>query len=1040
MTSNSNPPVCKVRIEGPPGNKLTDHAQRLRTALSAVDPSVEIEIVELAMDSPDSISNVSTPIISMATPQDEFLVFKGPRSDYEMQLIALAIRAREASEWFDTVLESISTDAGRLLRRNINSSRDDYVAGFLLSKYDEMRIQKENQGISISLIDVVRPAWILGNPTAAMFLTSTGSNPTELVLHFGTIVENEEWVWQYSITVSRDTEIEISVHEVDAANVPIEERRFATLRNLSENSDAAVQMLIDSQDFERFINAINTYRRGELETTTSPEESEAEKVLTREEALQEAMQELENLVGLTDVKKAVIDFTNYVKVAQQRRQNGNEQEEISTHFVFTGSPGTGKTTVARLIGKILYGLGMLANYETKEVLRSDLVAGFVGQTAIKTKEVIDSALGGVLFIDEAYSLTSKEGNDFGGEAIETLLAEMENNRDNLCVIAAGYQDKMEQFLSSNPGLRSRFSRTFYFPDYSSDELVEIFRRITSSKGLTLGEGVAEKVDEHFTRARAHEQFGNARAVRQLIEDSIIRQANRVAGLMATLSVEELQTLLAEDVATLDGNTSAALIDEQGLAQSIAELDALIGLNDVKDRIKSFVDLARGQIRRRDAGLKNQPPTLTFVFAGPSGTGKTTVANLLGKIFLNLGLLRRGQTIVTSRADLVAGYIGQTAIKTREQVGRALDGVLFVDEAYALTPQGANSGNDFGAEAIQELLTQMENNRTRLAVIFAGYENEMSTFLESNPGLRNRIGEILLFTSYSPDDLCQIFVSFSRTSGYVIPPTVNADMKAFFTALLERDNSGQARAARTLLDDAIRIHARRLSAITAPTREQLENMSVNDIRLAMGLEPLEEIELLPTIEEKSEPNVVIAPPTGPEHLSDLDSPTEEPKEVTPPIAPLGTNAIDAPIGKAYILDGSNVATEGGRALYGDRVCSLALLREARDAIKTRFATENVIVIVDATFRHRVHESEREATNEALNQNEFMQPPSGAIGRADALLLQIASDFNGVVVSNDSFNKPGEPFLSQHPWLFNADRILGHNYVPGGGWIFTPRQLR
>lgn len=1040
MTSNTNPPACKVRIEGPPGNKLNDHAQRLQAALTAVDPSVEIEIVELALDSPGSTSNVSTPIISMTSPQDEFLVFKGPRSDYEMQLIALAIRAREASEWFDTTIENVTTDAGHLLRRNINSSRDDYVAGFLLSKYDEMRIEKENQGISISLIDVVRPAWILGNPTAAMFLTSTGSNPVELVLHFGTIVENEEWVWQYSMTVSRETEIAISVHEVDAPNVPIEERRFATLRNLSENNDVAIQMLVDSQDFERFINAINTYRRGELVASGSAEESETETLLSREDALAEALLELENLVGLSDVKTAVLNFTNYVKVAQQRRQNGNDKEEISTHFVFTGSPGTGKTTVARLIGKILYGLGMLTKYETKEVLRSDLVAGFIGQTAIKTKEAIDSALGGVLFIDEAYSLTSKEGNDYGGEAIETLLAQMENNRDNLCVIAAGYQDKMEQFLSSNPGLRSRFSRTFYFPDYSADDLVEIFRRITAGKGFVLGEGVIEKVDAYFTRSRAQEQFGNARAVRQLIEDSIVQQANRVAGLMSTLSVEELQTLLAEDIASPDGHVSAALIDEEGLAQSLAELDALIGLTDVKDRIKSFVDLARGQIRRRDAGLKNQPPTLTFVFAGPSGTGKTTVANLLGRIFLNLGLLRRGQTIVTSRADLVAGYVGQTAIKTREQVGRALDGVLFVDEAYALTPQGEGAGNDFGAEAIQELLTQMENNRTRLAVIFAGYENEMSTFLESNPGLRNRIGEILTFTSYSPDDLCQIFISFSRTSGYVIPTSIKADMKAFFTALLEVNNSGQARAARTLLDDAIRIHARRLSALATPTREQLENMSVNDIRLAMGLEPLEEVEPLPVIEEPSEPNVVVSPPTEPELLSDVDSPAEELKDESPTITPPGTNAIDAPIGKAYILDGSNLATEAGRALYGDRVCSLALLREARDAIKTRFATENVIVIVDATFRHRVHESEREAANEALNQNEFMQPPSGAIGKADALLLQIASDFNGVVVSNDSFNKPGEPFLSQHPWLFNADRILGHNYVPGGGWIFTPRQLR
>jgi hypothetical protein len=174
MTTSLITPVCKVKVEGPSGDKLNDHVQRLRTALAALDPTVEIEVSELEANSPGPRSEVSTPIISLSAPDDEFLVFKGPRSDYEIQLIALAIRAREASEWFATVLETITVDAGGLLRRNINSSRDDYVAGYLLSKYDEMRIQKDNQGISISLIDVVRPAWIQGNPTAAMFITSTG--------------------------------------------------------------------------------------------------------------------------------------------------------------------------------------------------------------------------------------------------------------------------------------------------------------------------------------------------------------------------------------------------------------------------------------------------------------------------------------------------------------------------------------------------------------------------------------------------------------------------------------------------------------------------------------------------------------------------------------------------------------------------------------------------------------------------------------------------------------------------------------------------
>lgn len=1017
-------------VGGGSESELSALAERLRSTLAQIDGSVTVETAPPA-------SNPSPLAIILASPDDSRLRFVGPRSDFEIQVIALAVRARGEAEWFESTLAAVDNDPIPFLRRNEGGATDDYVTGFLLSRFDQLRQEQQRSGVELTLVDIVRPAWIRGNPTSAMFVTKTGPAPGRLVLHFGTVARGGEWIWQFATDVSRTSEIAITVHEVPSTSVPLAQRQFVTLANLGDGDTPEVQLLFQSQDFERFVEHINSFRRGELTVDEQTQPGEEPK-LTREEALAESLRELDELVGLKDVKAAVANFTNYMSVARQRREHGLDPGDIATHFVFTGSPGTGKTTVARLIGKILYGLGMLSGYETHEVLRSDLVAGFVGQTAIKTREVIEKAEGGVLFIDEAYSLTGRgEGQqDFGHEAVETLLAEMENRRDDLCVIVAGYQDKMEQFLSSNPGLRGRFSRTLYFPDYSADELVEIFRRITMSRGLILGEGVEEKVDVYFTKIKAREQFSNARAVRQLIEDSIVRQANRVAGSLSTLTRDQLQTLEPDDIAPADGDSTVSEIDEQGLADSLAALDALIGLADVKRQIKSFVDLARAQIRRRDAGLSNQVPTLTFVFSGPSGTGKTTVANLLGRIFLNLGLLRRGHTVETTRADLVAGFVGQTAIRTREQVGRALDGVLFVDEAYALTPPTATSGNDFGAEAIQELLTQMENNRDRLAVIFAGYENEMQRFLDSNPGLRNRIGEILVFPSYSPDDLCEIVSSFARSSGYLLPQNIHADMKAHFTAVLERDNGGQARAARTLLDDAIRHHARRLVDVASPTPKQLKQLSVNDMRLAMNLEPVDEPEPAPAVVE---PSGEVTPPTGP-----AGSPTATPPDGenagdghlhTAPTAPLLES--DSP---AYVIDGSNVATEGGRAIHGERVCSLALLREARDQIKARFSTENVIVVVDATFRHKVHESEREEANAAVNNHEFAQPPAGAVGSGDALLLQIAHSTNAIVVSNDSFNKPGEPFITQYPWLLEKSRVMGHNYVPGVGWIFTPRQLR
>ena len=1050
MTTNT-PESTVIEIKFAPGEPRDTFVEKLRTSLHNINENVNISVV----DEYDETLLRLGPMVRLVSPPDPRLVFVGQQNDFELQLIALAVRSRGVNEWFESVVASIRGDSISLLQQHTDPNRNDYVIGFLLSQFDKLQIESRMQNTEYELLDIIRPAWLAGNSSAAMFVAKTNAVPGELVLLFGHLVENSEWAWQFSVPVSRTNEIELAIHEVPASNVPIELRRFVTLKNLSDDSTIPeIQLLFESQDFERLIQTINKFRRGEFDAIPNQpqqpiqppqvdqpaeqdDQDQPEVQLTREEALAEALGELEGLVGLATVKAAVNDFTNFMRVSNQRKRNGVETGDISTHFVFTGSPGTGKTTVARLIAKILYGLEMLDSYKLSEVLRSDLVAGFVGQTAIKTKEVVDASLGGVLFIDEAYSLTSREGTDFGSEAIETLLAEMENNRDNLCVIAAGYQDKMEQFLSSNPGLRSRFSRTIYFPDYSPDELVEIFRRVCSQKGFLIGEGVEAKIDTYFTRARAKENFGNGREVRQLLEDTIVRQANRIAASLDTLSHDELQTLTIDDV-VVSGDSTPPTLDEEGLAASLAELDELVGQEEVKRRIHSFVALARGQIRRRELGLTNHSPTLTFAFIGPSGTGKTTIASLLGRIFLNLGLLRRGHTITTSRADMVASYVGQTASKTREQVGRALDGVLFVDEAYSLTPAGMGSENDYGKEAIQELLTQMESNRERLSVIFAGYENEMEIFLNSNPGLKNRIGEIVIFESYSPDDLCLIFESFGKKAGYLVPREVRADLKAYFARILEHDNSGQARAARTLLDDAIRLQATRLLSNPSATREDFERLSINDIRISIGLEAINESTSTTYNTHNEQRPADVTPPT-PNQITDDSSPNSGPP-TSPPTLPTESPYIDATDGPIYVIDGSNLATEAGRALYGERVCSLKALREARDAIEERFLTRNIIVVVDANFRHRVHPSEKDAANDALNNGEFMQPPAGAVGRGDGLLLHIASELNGIVVSNDSFNKPGEPFITQYPWLLQPNRILGHNYNQATGWIFTPRQLR
>jgi hypothetical protein len=250
--------------------------------------------------------------------------------------------------------------------------------------------------------------------------------------------------------------------------------------------------------------------------------------------LEELMAQLEGLVGLDEVKKDVKSTMNLIKVRSLRQENGLPVPPMSMHMVFMGNPGTGKTTVARLVGGLYAAIGALSKGQLIEVDRSGLVAGYVGQTAIKTQEVIASALGGVLFIDEAYSLSSGGENDFGREAIETLLKAMEDHRDDLVVIVAGYTEPMEGFLSSNPGLESRFNKYITFPDYNGQELNAIFHGLCSKNGYELDEEAEAFSQTYFDSLYEgrDENFGNGRDVRNCFEDMMVRQANRVAAMEA----------------------------------------------------------------------------------------------------------------------------------------------------------------------------------------------------------------------------------------------------------------------------------------------------------------------------------------------------------------------------------------------------------------------------------------------------------------------------------------------------------------------------
>ncbi|MDJ1134904.1 right-handed parallel beta-helix repeat-containing protein [Streptomyces iconiensis] len=536
------------------------------------------------------------------------------------------------------------------------------------------------------------------------------------------------------------------------------------------------------------------------------------------------LEELESLVGLADVKHQVRTLINLNQLAQRRASLGMPAPPMSRHLVFSGPPGTGKTTVARLFGGILADLGVLRSGHLVEVSRADLVAQVIGGTAVKTTEAFNEALGGVLFIDEAYTLLSDSkgsGSDFGQEAIDTLLKLMEDHRDDVVVIAAGYTDQIATFLGSNPGLASRFTRTIEFANYAVDELVTITQSLCAAHRYELDPATLEALARRYEQMPRDATFGNGRAARRLFEEMVDRQAFRL-GSMDNPAEADLSLLLPADVAdeTAGGDTARSSQD------LLAELDSMVGLAAVKSEVTDLVNLLDAARRRRAAGLPTPRISHHLVFSGPPGTGKTTIARLYADLLHSLGVLKTGQLVEVARADLVGRYVGHTAQLTKEVFERAFGGVLFIDEAYTLTPEG--SGSDFGQEAVDTLLKLMEDHREDVVVIAAGYTSEMRRFLGSNPGLASRFSRTVEFEHYSAEELVTIMNMYASHSGYDCPEETLEALRGY-VELIPRDRSfGNARTARQLLESMMTHQARRIGTMTAPGLEDLRLLLPDDL--------------------------------------------------------------------------------------------------------------------------------------------------------------------------------------------------------------------
>jgi len=528
---------------------------------------------------------------------------------------------------------------------------------------------------------------------------------------------------------------------------------------------------------------------------------------------EEALAELDAMIGLGPVKEQVRSIYVSIEAARRRAVAGFGTDRPMRHFVFLGPPGTGKTTVARVIGKIFYSFGLLDSPEVVEAQRSDLVGEYLGATAIKTNELIDSALGRVLFIDEAYSLVNEgdgQSDRFGAEAVQTLIKRAEDDRENLIIILAGYEKQTEAFLATNPGMASRFATRIRFPSYSTEELFALAEAQLAAKqeGLTYeARQVLWRVLDEVSRRRITDELGNGRFVRTLLEKAGQARDVRVMGGGGDPRAEDLITIGAADLERAFSELTSRLRgyeDAPTLESAIAELDELVGLEPVKQQVRAIAAQLRVAKLRDRQGLTSQPPARHFVFTGPPGTGKTTVARILGRIFAALGLLVRPEVTEAHRADLVGEHLGSTAIKTNRLVDSALGGVLFIDEAYALHNEGYSGGDAYGAEAVQTLLKRAEDDRDRLVIVLAGYPGDMDRFLRSNPGLASRFSTRVAFPSYTARDLTRIAVMHAEQAGDAFEPEAVRVLEQIF-ARAERagsiDELGNGRFARSLFERA-----------------------------------------------------------------------------------------------------------------------------------------------------------------------------------------------------------------------------------------------
>lgn len=506
----------------------------------------------------------------------------------------------------------------------------------------------------------------------------------------------------------------------------------------------------------------------------------------------ESEKQLNELIGLSGIKESIKKIKAYALM-------NKDSDALNIHMCFLGNPGCGKTEVARYVAGVLYENKILPTKKIIEVDRSGLVSEYFGATAEKTRSVIARAMGGVLFVDEAYALGNNADTggltDYGREAIDTLVKSMEDHRGEFCVIFAGYRNEMQKMLSVNPGLKSRIQFTLDFPNYTREELKEITMLMLKKRKYTIDEAALGSMLDITDVRRKDPNFANAREIRNILDQVIMCQNLRCAGTEDTeIGIVDVNKYIQDAKINLPTSSMGAA---KKILTGEEELDQLIGLNVVKRMVRKIKAYAK-----RNHGLADF--NLHMCFYGNPGTGKTEVARILSRILFDAGVLDEAKLVETDAHGLIGKYVGETAPKTLAKINDAMGGVLFIDEAYSLAGGTTVNGGatSYGEEAIAVLLKEMEDRRGQFCTILAGYRDEMVKMISTNPGLESRIQFTLEFPDYTREELGLIAQSFLEKKGYSIDDKALNRLLDIMEYFRNRPNFANARTVRNVLDQVI----------------------------------------------------------------------------------------------------------------------------------------------------------------------------------------------------------------------------------------------